>query len=71
VTEAESADGEWRKSKASQNEGNCVEVAFGDEVVRVRHSQDPAGSVLYFSYSEWQAFLAGARNGEFDLPGGA
>jgi Domain of unknown function (DUF397) len=71
VTDAESADGNWRKSKASLPDGNCVEVAFGDEAVRVRHSQDPSGSVLYFSYSEWRAFLTGARNGEFDPPGGA
>ena len=68
MTDAESADGVWRKSTASQPDGDCVEVAFIDESVRVRHSQDPQGAVLSFSHSEWRAFLTGARGGEFDLP---
>jgi hypothetical protein len=68
VTDAESADGVWRKSKASAVNGECVEVAFGDGTVRVRHSRDPLGAVLSFSHSEWRAFLAGARDGEFDIP---
>jgi Domain of unknown function (DUF397) len=68
VTDAASADGAWRKSTASQPTGACVEVAFGDEGVLIRHSQHPSGSVLSFSHAEWRAFLTGARNGEFDLP---
>jgi hypothetical protein len=68
VTDSESADGVWRKSNASNSNGECVEVAFVDDAVLVRHSQDPSGPVLSFSYPEWKAFLAGAHNGEFDLP---
>ena len=68
MAHAESADGVWLKSKASQVNGNCVEVAFNAEAVRVRNSQDPDGPVLSFSHSEWRAFLTGARGGEFDIP---
>ena len=57
----------WRKSKASEA-GNCVEVAFSDESVHIRHSQSPSGPTLSFSPPEWTAFLEGARGGEFDLP---
>lgn len=69
MTDAASADGLWRKSTASQPSGNCLEVAIGADVVRIRHSLDQSGGVLAFTHAEWQAFLAGARNGEFDLPG--
>jgi hypothetical protein len=68
VTHAESADGVWIKSKASQVNGNCVEVAFDAEAVRVRNSRDPHGPVLSISHTEWRAFLTGARGGEFDIP---
>jgi hypothetical protein len=37
--------------------------------VLVRNSQDPQGPHLSFSYSEWKAFLIGARLGEFDQAG--
>lgn len=68
MTDAASADGVWRKSRASQEAGDCLEVAIGFDDVRIRHSRDRAGSVLSFTHAEWQAFLVGARNGEFDLP---
>jgi Domain of unknown function (DUF397) len=69
VTGSESAPITWRKSSESGGSGgDCVEVAFGREGVSVRHSRDPNGPILSFTHSEWQAFLTGARNGEFDLP---
>jgi hypothetical protein len=32
----------------------------------VRDSKNPGAAILRFSPAEWQAFLAGARRGEFD-----
>ena len=68
MTDAVSADGVWRKSSASQPTGDCLEVAIGVDAVRIRHSQDRSGAILSFTHAEWQAFLSGARNGEFNLP---
>ena len=57
----------WRKSARSIS-GDCVEVATLERLVGVRDSKDPEGPVLVFKYGEWNAFIAGARDGEFDLP---
>jgi hypothetical protein len=67
VSEPEYGNLAWRKSTAS-NSGNCVEIAIGRESVYVRSARDRSGPVLTFRHHEWAAFLAGAHNGEFELP---
>lgn len=59
----------WLKSSYSGPQGNCVEVAVldgGD--VAMRNSRHPDGAALVFTAAEWQAFLCGARDGEFGTP---
>nr|WP_205861219.1 DUF397 domain-containing protein [Planosporangium flavigriseum] len=46
---------------------NCVEVAFVDGGIAVRQSNNPDGPVLLFTRGEWDAFVEGAKDGEFDL----
>jgi len=59
---------EWRKStKSGPYTDNCVEVAFVDEAIAVRDSKNPTGAVLLFTTAEWDAFVGGAKDGEFDL----
>jgi hypothetical protein len=59
----------WRKSTRSGLDG-CVEVAFIEGTqVAVRHSKDRSGPVLTFDAGEWQAFVDGVNNDEFDLTG--
>lgn len=48
-------------------ESSCVEVGICTCGVAVRDSKDKEGPVFQFTRSEWQAFLDGVRNGEFDL----
>ena len=57
----------WFKSSRSAGGKECVEVAFvaGDNV-GVRDSKNPTGPALVFAPSEWDAFIGGARRGEFD-----
>jgi len=60
-------DPHWVKSSLSFSNGNCVEVAnLPGGQVGVRHSKHTEGLVLRFTPDEWQAFLGGVRNGEFD-----
>ena len=57
----------WVKSSLSLANGNCVEVAgLPDGRIGVRHSKDVTGPILRFTRDEWNAFLGGAVNGEFD-----
>jgi Domain of unknown function (DUF397) len=61
---------QWRKSTLSTTNG-CVEVAVVGDRVAVRDSkQRGRGPVLEFTATEWAAFLAGVRGGEFDLSDG-
>ncbi len=57
----------WVKSSLSFANGNCVEVSDQPEgTIGVRNSRDREGPVLRFTTDEWQAFIGGVRNGEFD-----
>jgi Domain of unknown function (DUF397) len=57
----------WVKSSLSFANGNCVEVSDQPGgTVGVRNSREREGPVLRFTPDEWQAFLGGVRNGEFD-----
>ena len=57
----------WLKSRHSNPSGNCVEIAClpGGEIA-VRNSRFPGGPVLLYTQAEVAAFLAGAKDGEFD-----
>jgi hypothetical protein len=52
---------------------DCVEYAFiehtdGVTYTAMRQSSKPDGVILVFTPSEWDAFVKGVRDGEFDLP---
>jgi len=58
----------WFKSSASAA-GNCVEVAhMPGGGVALRDSKDRVKAAHVYTRHEWEAFLTGAKNGEFDLP---
>jgi hypothetical protein len=42
-------------------------VSFDGESVSVWDTRVPGGAPLIFSNTEWAAFVAGVRRGEFDL----
>jgi hypothetical protein len=59
----------WFKSSASST-GGCVEVAhLPHGGVAVRDTKNRGKTPHVFTRHEWQCFLAGAKNGEFDPPG--
>lgn len=62
------AGARFRKSSRSNgNGGACVEVAdLPDGSRAVRDSKDRQGPTLLFTPAEWQAFVEGVKQGEFD-----
>lgn len=57
----------WQKSRRSNPSGNCVEMAaLPAGGIAVRNSRDPYGPVLIYTSEEIAAFIAGARDGDFD-----
>jgi hypothetical protein len=57
----------WQKSKHSNPNGACVEVAhLANGEIAVRNSRFPTGPALVYTRAEIAAFLAGAKDGEFD-----
>jgi hypothetical protein len=57
---------QWINGTGSGPKGNCVEVAFVDEAIAVRDAENPTGPALIFTAAEWDAFVGGAKDGEFD-----
>ncbi len=68
ITSADAFSAPWRKSSFSYLHGDCVEIAplLADRI-GIRDTKDnESGAVLIFTDAEWDAFIAGAKEGQFD-----
>ncbi|HEX6525062.1 MAG TPA: DUF397 domain-containing protein [Streptosporangiaceae bacterium] len=64
---AELGNVRWLKSHYSNATGECVELAaLPNGEIAMRNSRFPGGPVLVYTQAEISAFLAGAKDGEFD-----
>lgn len=58
---------EWRRSSRSNSTGNCVELAkLSSGEFAMRNSRDPEGPALVYTRAEIEAFVLGAKDGDFD-----
>lgn len=61
--------GHFDESRATwqRAEGSTIEIAFVDDLIGMRNAEDPDGDILIFTEAEWNAFVLGAKDGEFDV----
>jgi len=58
---------QWRRSEFCGTQA-CVEVATtGMDTFLIRDSKNPDAPALAFDRTEWHAFVAGVRAGNFDF----
>jgi len=62
-----SIDGDWIKASGAHDSDEFVEMRRHGEMIEVRYSKaGQTGDVLSFTPGEWDAWLDGAKKGEFD-----
>ncbi|PSK98061.1 uncharacterized protein DUF397 [Murinocardiopsis flavida] len=66
----DTTDAVWYRSSLSKEDSDAiVEVAkFDDGFRAVRDGKAPEKGILFFTPQEWEAFVLGAKDGEFDIP---
>lgn len=52
----------WRKSRASADQGACVEISFSGSHVLIRDSRDKSGVVIKLTPNRWLELLTCIRN---------
>ncbi|WP_440065205.1 DUF397 domain-containing protein [Streptosporangium sp. OZ121] len=58
-------------TRSADSNGQCVEAgppADGSGRIAVRHSRRPDAEVIVYTRAEWEAFVGGVKDGEFDFP---
>ncbi|HEX4059862.1 MAG TPA: DUF397 domain-containing protein [Streptosporangiaceae bacterium] len=57
----------WAASRHGDAQAACAELAALPEgSIALRNSHDPDGPALIYTHAEIEAFIAGAKDGEFD-----
>jgi hypothetical protein len=58
---------EWFIPHHTSDGATCVETKFTDEAVYVRNSHRPDAGTAEFTHEEWNVFVAGVKDGDYDL----
>ena len=56
---------QWRMANRCDG-GQCVEIGVLNDTVLIRNSADQDGGRLSLSRDEWQEFVTGIKDGDFD-----
>lgn len=58
---------EWFVPRRTSNSNTCVETKFTADAVYVRNNLRPDAGTAAFTHEEWAVFVAGAKDGDYDL----
>lgn len=59
--------GEWFLPRRSDNGVQCVETRFTADAVHVRNNLDRDAGTATFTHQEWAVFVAGVKDGDYDV----
>lgn len=59
---------EWRRTTREDGTPAMLEIGFAaNGLVALRKADEPDGTILIYTPQEWEAFVAGVKDGEFDI----
>jgi hypothetical protein len=58
---------DWFLPRRTSNGATCVETKFTDDAIFVRNNLHPNAGTAVFTYAEWDVFVAGVKDGDYDL----
>lgn len=58
---------EWFLPSRTSNGATCVETKFTKDTVFVRNNLQPSAGTAEFTHEEWVVFVAGVKDGDYDL----
>ncbi|CAM3132238.1 DUF397 domain-containing protein [Stackebrandtia soli] len=64
----DTAKAEWRRTTNLDGTPGKLEIGFADNgLVALRYAEEPDGTILIYTPAEWDAFVEGVKDGEFDI----
>ncbi|GAA4905453.1 uncharacterized protein DUF397 [Stackebrandtia albiflava] len=64
----DTATAEWRRTTNLDGSPGKLEIGFADNgLVALRYADEPDGTILIYTPEEWDAFVEGVKDGEFDI----
>lgn len=66
--EFDTATARWERTTREDGTPAALEIGYADNgLVALRMADDPEGDILIYTPAEWEAFVEGVRDGEFDI----
>lgn len=64
----DTATATWQRTTNLDGTPGKLEIGFADNgLVALRYADEPDGTILIYTPAEWDAFVEGVKDGEFDI----